>query len=177
MDSMHRAAHEQDPAAGPVTIPGKIARFLEEQANVAFAGTRSRDLVPFGHRVSGWRLGADGRTLTALVADATDILVESLQDNGQIALTVEEFPSHETYQFKGRYVRHRPLHPDEIHIVERIRGRFAKNMRMVFASMPEGIAGAFVSKPELAVEFEVSEVYLQTPGPGAGTRLVPPAEA
>jgi hypothetical protein len=40
----------------------------------------------------------------------------------------------------------------------------------------EDVLNAFVSNPSLAVEFEVLEVYLQTPGPGAGTRLAPPTE-
>ena len=66
---------------------------------------------------------------------------------------------------------------EDIDIVDRIRERFMKNMRTVFPAVPEGIVGAFISKPGLAVEFEVFEVYVQTPGPGAGTRLVPPAEA
>jgi len=157
-------------------IPEKIARFLEQRANVAFAGTRNRDLVPFGHRVSGWCIGADGRSLTAFIPEPAG-LVESLQENGELALTVEAFPSHETYQFKGRYVSHRPAHREDLAIVDRIRERFIKNMRAVFPLLPEGIAGAFTSKPALAVEFEVSEIYVQTPGPGAGARIVPPAEA
>ena len=37
-------------------IPGKIVRFLEQHANLAFAGTRDRDRVPYGHRVSGWHV-------------------------------------------------------------------------------------------------------------------------
>jgi hypothetical protein len=160
-----------------VTIPGKIAAFLEQRANVAFAGTRNRDLVPFGHRVSGWRIGADGRTLTALTTEpVTAGLIESLQENGQLALTVEDFPAHETYQFKGRYVSHRPAQHEDLAIVDRIRQRFMKNMRAVFPALPEGIAGAFISNPILAVEFEVSEIYVQTPGPGAGARIVPPQE-
>jgi hypothetical protein len=158
-------------------IPGKIVRFLEQYANVAFAGTRDRDLVPHGHRVSGWRVGPDARTLTALVTDhATGDLLESLQDNGQFALTIEEFPSHETYQFKGRYLRHRPLQPEDIENVNRIRERFVKGLRYAFSNAPENMLRAFVDQPGLAVEFEVLEIYLQTPGPGAGTRLVPQVE-
>jgi hypothetical protein len=41
-------------------IPGKIAQFLEQRANVAFAGTGNPDMVPFGHRVSGWCIGLRG---------------------------------------------------------------------------------------------------------------------
>ena len=128
-------------------IPGKIVRFLEQYANVAFAGTRNRDLVPYGHRVSGWRVGADGRSLTALIAEQfTDRLIESLEDNGEFALTVEEFPSHETYQFKGRYLRHRPLQREDIEIVDRIRDRFFKSVRPIFSDGPEERLKAFVLK-------------------------------
>ena len=159
-------------------IPGKIVRFLEQYANVAFAGTRDRDLVPHGHRVSGWHVGAGGRTLTVLIPEPfTAHLVESLEDNGQLAVTVEEFPSHETYQFKGRYLCHRPFQQEDVEIVNRIRERFARNVRPIYSDVPESLFKAFVGKPCLAVELEVLEIYLQTPGPGAGTRLVPPAEA
>jgi hypothetical protein len=158
-------------------IPGKIIRFLEQHANLAFAGTRDRDHVPHGHRVSAWYVGADGRGLTALVAEQfTAGLVESLEDNGEIALTVEEYPSHETYQFKGRYVGHRPVQADDFAAVERSRERFVKSLRPLYPDAPEGLLGGFILKPALAVEFEVREVYLQTPGPGAGARLVPPEE-
>jgi hypothetical protein len=131
-----------------------------------------------GHLVSGWRIGADGRTLTVLLPEPfTAGLVESLQDNGALAVTVESFPAHETYQFKGRYIRHRPVQPDDIDIVNRIRDRFMKSIRTIFPMAPEGTMKAFVSRPGLAVEFEVHEIYVQTPGPGAGARLVPPPEA
>jgi hypothetical protein len=161
-----------------IVIPGKIIRFLEQYANLGFAGTRSRELVPFGHRVSGWRLDGDGRTLTALVAELfTDHLVESLEDNGEFALTVGEFPSHETYQFKGRYRSHRPLRAEDHEAIDRIRERFVKSMRHLYADAPEPALKAFIPQPSVAVEFEVSEVYLQTPGPGAGVRLVPPPTA
>ena len=156
-------------------IPGKIVRFLEHYANLAFAGTRNAELVPSGHRVSGWRLDGDGHTLTALVSEQfTDHLVESLEANGEFALTVEEFPSHETYQFKGRYRTHRPLQPEDHEVVDRIRERFAKSVRRVEPNAPDHVLKAFILPPVLAVEFDVREIFLQTPGPGAGTRLVPP---
>ena len=166
-----------DCIACDIVIPGKILRFLEQYANVAFAGTRDRDLVPYGNRVCGWRVGDDQRTMTVLFPDEfTHKLLESLQHNGELAVTVEEFPSHETYQFKGRYLRHRAAEHGDVEIVDRIRRRFVKSTRPIFMNPPEEVLNAFVSPPVLAVEFEVAEVYLQTPGPGAGTRLIPPVE-
>jgi hypothetical protein len=140
-------------------------------------GTRDGNLVPFGHRVSGWRLGADQRTMTLLLpADFTQKVVELLQQNGELALTVGVFPGHETYQFKGRYLRHRAADLDDVEVVDRVRQRLVRNMKPMVYGPPEDALRASVSSPALAVEFEVREVYLQTPGPGAGTRLVPPVE-
>jgi hypothetical protein len=158
-------------------IPGKFIRFLEQYANVAFVGTRDRDLVPFGHRVSGWSVGPDQRTMTIFVPDEfLPKLVESLQQNGELAVTVEDFPSHETYQFKGRYLQHRAVQGNDVEIVDRVRRRFVKSLRPM-SYEPEDTLKSFVSPPALAVEFEVLEIYLQTPGPGAGTRIIPPVEA
>jgi hypothetical protein len=158
-------------------IPGKIVRFLDQYANVAFAGTRDGDLVPFGHRVCGWSVGADQRTMTILVpAEFLQRLVDSLHQNGELAVTVEAFPAHETYQFKGSYRHHREVQDGEAEIVDRIRRRFVKAVRPMSYDTEDALQ-AFVSPPALAVEFEVLEIYLQTPGPGAGTRLIPPVEA
>lgn len=161
----------------PITIPGRILKFLEQRANLAFAGTRDRELVPHGHRVSGWFVGADGRSITALVAaNFTVNLVDALQGNGELALTVEEFPSHETYQFKGRYLQHRDVKGEDIEAVDRIRDRFMKSVRHIYTDAPEHLLNAYIPAPAMAVDFDVREIFLQTPGPGAGTRLVPPAE-
>ena len=159
-------------------IPGKILRFLDERANVGFAGTRDANLVPRGHRVSAWQVDGPGRTLTAFIpSSSADRFVEHVLDNGRIALTVEEVGTHETYQIKGRYLSHRPVRPTEVEIALRARERFARSLRSLnpderWATM----MAASIPSPALAVEIEVQEVFLQTPGPGAGTRIVPPPD-
>ncbi len=159
-------------------IPGKIERFLMDRANIGTAGTRDHDLVPHGHRIVGWQVGSDHETLTCLVpALFTDHLLESLEDNGHFAVTIEEFPSHETYQFKGRTLRHRNIGDEDRAVHARLRQRFALGVRAVFAEMPAEVLHAYFLEPAIAVELQVQEIYLQTPGPGAGTRLVPPASA
>ena len=160
-------------------IPGKIVRFLEQHANAAFAGSRDRNLVPSGHRVSGWQLGADGRTLTAFIpAPFADSLVEAMLANGQLAVTLEEFPVHETYQLKGRYLSHRPVRPEEIEIANRTRERFARSIRAISPNEAHAnLLRASIARPTVAVEMEILEIFEQTPGPGAGARIFPPTEA
>ena len=159
-------------------IPGKIVRFLEERANVAIAGTRNRDLVPRGHRVTGWLVSEGGRIVRLFVPEASvPNLIEALEDNGRLAVTFEEVGTHETYQLKGRYVSHRPVQPAETDIASRTRERFVRNLRSLFPNerMPD-MLGRSIAPPAVVVEMEVREVFLQTPGPGAGTRLAPPPD-
>jgi hypothetical protein len=69
---------------------------------------------------------------------------------------------------------HRPVWPAEIQIAGRARERFAKGLRTYFSD-PQAVAAleASIPTPSLAVEIEVHEVFLQTPGPQAGRRIAP----
>ena len=156
-------------------IPAKVIRFLEDRASLGFAGTRDGNLVPSGHRVPGWHVDQSGRTLTVFMPDASATrLLEALRDNGRIALTFEEVGTHETYQVKGRYLSHRPVQPAEIAIAGAMRERFARGLRSL--NNDEQVAAllaASIPRPSLAVDVGVEEVFVQTPGPGAGARIAP----
>ena len=161
-------------------IPGKIVRFLEQHANMGFAGIRDRDLVPAGCRVSAWRVHPDGHTMTLFIPNPlVDQVIAALEDNGQLALTVEENGTHETYQLKGITCVTAPPRQDDLPLVARFRERFIRSIRHeIPPGVPEGFVGAFaVPDPEVAVDVDMREVYLQTPGPGAGSRLYPPLES
>jgi len=160
-------------------IPAKIIRFLEERANLGFAGTRDAALTPLGHRVSAWQVDGAGRAVSAFMRPVWEArFLESLRDNGSIALTIGETATHETYQIKGRYLSHRPIHPVEVEIADRVRERLA---RALFAHYQDERVVPFVKAsiptPTLVVAIEVHEVFVQTPGPGAGERIAPPPDA
>ena len=160
-------------------IPGKIVRFLEQHANMGFAGTRDRDLVPSGCRVSAWRVHPDGHTMTLFIPEPLVArVIASLEENGQLAVTVGEHPTHETYQLKGKYLSHRAVEVDDLPLVARFRERLVRAIRSeIPPGVPEAFVGGFaVHDPAVAVDMEIREVYLQTPGPGAGGRLYPPPE-
>jgi hypothetical protein len=156
-------------------IPPKIIRFLEERASLGFAGTRDANLVPAGHRVPGWQVDQAGRTLTVFMPDVSaSRLLEALRDNGRIALTFEEIGTHETYQIKGQYLSHRPVRPAEVDLSGAMRERFARALRSLFHDEhTAALMAASIPSPSLAIEVGVHEVFVQTPGPGAGARVAP----
>jgi len=146
---------------------------------MGFAGTRDRDLVPSGCRVSAWRVNPDGHTMTLFIPEPlVDRVIASLEENGQLAVTVGEHPTHETYQMKGKYLSHRAVEVDDLPLVARFRERLVRAIRSeIPPGIPEAFVGGFaVHDPAVAVDMEIREVYLQTPGPGAGGRLYPPPE-
>jgi len=146
---------------------------------MGYAGTRDRDLVPSGCRVSAWRVNPDGHTMTLFIPEPlVDRVIASLEENGQLAVTVGEHPTHETYQMKGKYLSHRAVEVDDLPLVARFRERLVRAIRSeIPPGIPEAFVGGFaVHDPAVAVDMEIREVYLQTPGPGAGGRLYPPPE-
>jgi hypothetical protein len=158
-------------------IPARIVKFIEQYANQALAGARDASLAPRGFRISAWHVHPDQQTLTVWIPDPlSSLLVECLLDNGQIAMTIGENVTHETYQLKGRYLRHRPVEADDLTRVMRVRERFGKSIRTELPPgiSPDAIARVAVPDPVVAVDVEVHEVFAQTPGPGAGTRIHPP---
>ena len=160
-------------------IPAKIIRFLEERANVGFAGTRDAALVPLGHRLSAWQVDVAGRALTAFMRPFSEArFVESLRENGAIAFTIGEMTTHETYQIKGRYLSHRPVQGVEAELADRVRDRLAKTLLAQYHDERiDPFVRASIPTPTLAVAVEVTEVFVQTPGPGAGERIAPPPDA
>lgn len=155
-------------------IPGKIIRFLDT-AGAAAAGTRNASLVPRIHKVSGWIVEPDGETMVCLIANTyTGQLTDNLDDNGRFTVTVVHIVSHETYQFKGEYIDQRPVTPEDLSVFESVRRRCVEQVQSFDPSAGEDIVAAHVVKPDTAVRFKVREIFLQTPGPGAGKRLYPP---
>ena len=64
------------------------------------------------------------------------------------------------------------MRPAEIEIAGAMRERFAKGLRSL--NNDEHVAAlmaASIPAPGLAVEIGVEEVFVQTPGPGAGARI------
>jgi hypothetical protein len=157
-------------------IPGMIIRFLEDKAMIAWAGTRDEEYVPHLHRVSGWLVEPDQETIACSIPEGfTTALISSLENNGRFALTVEQIGSHETYQFKGDYVDSRPCNETDMIAFERFRERFGSFVSNRMGLSKEACCSYFI-EPSLVIRFKVREIFLQTPGPGAGQRLVPPKE-
>lgn len=133
-------------------------------------GTRDADLTPECMRAVGARVHADRRHLTVFLPAATAARsMANLRDNAEIAVSFSEVPKHRTRQVKGRAVKLREATEAERADIERYVEAFSAEIALV--GLPPAVARRVACFPAHAVEVEVSEVFDQTPGPGAGARL------
>ena len=150
-------------------IPDKLVEFLHGPA-IFFLGTRNEEL-----RTSvSWAFGviadpeSDRVTIFVPTIENEEVL-KDLKTNGMVALSTVDGATHEAYQLKGKYVEIRPTNEREKAVQEIHRTK--AGARLVEAGMPPAMYQGFVMDPSVAVTFEVEEIFMQTPGPGAGDKL------
>jgi hypothetical protein len=136
------------------------------------AGTRDAALRPAHVCVVGAMVDDDHRTVTFFIPESRAArLLSDLRDNGRVAFGFG-LASHEAYQLKGTFLASRPMTAADTALQEAYRRRLFTAFRKVYpeeTARPYALGVAYT--PGVAVSFRVDEVYLQTPGPGAGTRM------
>jgi len=153
-------------------IPDRVIEVLRGPS-IMFAGTRDGELRGAHTPAVGAVVHDDRRTVTFFVAESrSQQLMSNLRDNGRVAFDFG-WMSHEAYQLKGTYLSSRPTTDADVLLQEAYRKELVASVRQT--AYPEEIARPFALglayRPGVAVTFRVDEVFLQTPGPGAGTRM------
>jgi hypothetical protein len=135
-------------------------------------GTRDADFRPAHICVVGAVVEDDRRTVTFFVPDSrSGRLLSNLRDNGRVAFSFG-LASHEAYQLKGTYLSARPTTADDVARQDAYRTKLLTAFRKVYPEeMARPYALGVAYQPGIAVSFRVEEVFVQTPGPGAGTRM------
>jgi hypothetical protein len=153
-------------------IPDRVVEVLHGPAWVQI-GTRDEALRPAHTIVVGAVVHDDRETVTVFVPAArSERVLRALKENGRIAVGFA-LASHEAYQLKGTYVSSRPT--DDADRARQEARRAALLGSALEAGYPEAIARplalGLAYTPGVAITFRAEEVFLQTPGPGAGTLL------
>jgi hypothetical protein len=153
-------------------IPDRVVEFLHGPVFLQI-GTRDDALRPAHVMAVGAVVHDDRQTVTVFApAGRAERALRDLTANGRIALGVGH-ASHEAYQLKGTYLSSRPT--DAADRARQEAYRIALLASLLEAGYPESIARplalGFAYTPGVAITFRAEEVFLQTPGPGAGTRL------
>ncbi len=133
-------------------------------------GSRDEQLRPEGLRAFGAsvRPGA-GTVAVYLQAKLADRTRKNLEANGAVAVTFSRVLDHYSVQIKGRALAIRAATAEDEAMSDRYLVAFAE--QLAFAGLPRSVIRRIRTRPGLVVEVEPLELFLQTPGAGAGRRV------
>lgn len=160
------------PSPTAPTLSPELAGFMQSGVSM-HAASRNADNVASLSRPLGCRVSPDHTRVTIFIlASHSGEMLASFRDNGRIAVVFSQPSTHRTIQVKGADAAVEPLQAGDEAIVSRHREAFVKELCGLGyeASLPSlllaGMRGDIV-----AVSFTVDAVFIQTPGPTAGTAL------
>jgi hypothetical protein len=158
----------------PPLLDEANAAFIQHHVNISVAARDAHNL-PAVTRAFGCRVSADRRSITVFLSSAwAATVLNDLQDNGAIAVVIGRPTTHEALQLKGKLERIAPLSDSDRDTIAAYRASFVAELDS--AGYHPGFAGAVVGGAVgdcVAVSFEPSSIFIQTPGPRAGRRLEP----
>ena len=152
-------------------IPDRVVEVLRGPS-VMQLGTRDAELRPAHSYVAGAIVHDDRQTITFFVTERrSKRILSDLEHNGRVAMAIAQ-ASHEAYQLKGSYVSSHPASDEEYAFQEAYRSKLWPALAEFWPEemVKPMILGA-VYRPSVAITFRVEEVFLQTPGPRAGSKM------
>lgn len=153
-------------------IPLQVAHFLAGHDIVMFAASAVGGR-PACTLCGVPRVEDEGRVLSiALSSKVVPDLLDNLTENPWIAVSATRAPDCVSYQIKGRALSIGPLDPSDVWA----RDRYVDDL-MVLLHSYNTLAREAQGRLRLAIDrrvrLEVTDVFSQTPGPGAGARMGP----
>jgi len=150
-------------------IPQSIVDLLKTGVSV-MVGTRDAALMPECTRAWGIRVADDGSTVTVVLSETfAGNTIENLRKNGQMAVTCTRPTDHITCQLKGRIRSIKRATSVDRDLSRRWHREFMAELSAI--GVPSALSEAWIAEPTVAVEFAVTDVFDQTPGPGAGRKV------
>lgn len=137
---------------------------------VTSVATRDAALAPELVPAVGSRVARDRRTLTVFVPRAlAGATLANIANNGHLAVTATRPSDHKSMQFKGTARGVHDAADTDRPLLEMLRGAMIEQLATF--GMPRTITRRLTFWPSVAIEIDVNDVFVQTPGPGAGMPL------
>lgn len=160
-------------ATPPTPISEDLVAFLAQGVSL-LVGTCDATLTPHCTRATGVRIHPDRCHATVYLPEVTSRnTVTHVAVNPRVAVLVSQPLDHRSFQMKGSVVRVAPAPSEALAFIEAYLASFARVLETV--GMPYEVVTNLSHWPSVALELQLEELFLQTPGPGAGARLSGPS--
>jgi hypothetical protein len=162
--------HRPRPTGAPV-VPDDLAAFLSGGYSVAVAA-RGLDGRPLAGVALACVPAGPGRLRVVMRAKANAALLTAVEAGSALAVTVSRPLDHRSIQVKAAAARRVATTPGDLAATAAQAEGF--RCELVLIGYPPAFAAAYVAHEPAdlaAVEMEPDAVFVQTPGPGAGSAL------
>jgi hypothetical protein len=150
-----------------------MAAFCQSGVGIAVA-SREADGWPVLTRGRGCRIDASGRVRLILRSGSGAALIAAIAAGRPVAATFSQPGSHRSIQLKAGSAEVRASEPADAAAADAQQAVFRD--LLIAAAYPAVFATTYCSaggQPLAAIEFVPEHAFVQTPGPGAGSRLEP----
>ena len=158
------------PSTSPVRLDPDLSALIGRGVSMALAARNGR-LRPSVTRGWGAKVLPDGRIRVFVARDPSRACQADILDNGAVAVVFADVATLRTIQLKGFDARVLPLAEGESAEILAYRDAFFAEIGKL--DTPLSVAMGMWTDGHVAVEFTPAELYDQTPGPGAGSRVAP----
>ena len=149
-------------------IPEKTFEVITE--GFGHIGSASNDKIPTHTDCLGASMNVEEDKITFFVRESlSNEVLSNLEENGR-ATIFAGVASHEAYQFKGQFVEARELTANEQEASSKLRAYFIEAMSGMGLPRP-AVERLFGVAPDMGVTVKIKEIFVQTPGPDAGSKL------
>jgi hypothetical protein len=132
-------------------------------------GTCNAARVPHAMRAVGIQVHEDRAHATVFLPEVTSRhTVTDVALNPRVAVLVSQPLDHKSLQIKGAVIEVAPATDAQREQVETYLSRFGRTLEAV--GMPYEVVTMISHWPAVGLVLSIDELYLQTPGPGAGQR-------
>lgn len=146
-----------------------LARFLEGPVMIILGTRDAADKPEIGRAVGARVLAVAGRVELVVSGWQWPGTVANLRDNGRLAATFSRPSDYETYQLKGR-AELRAADEDDLRQSERYRRETQAALETL--GLSPGLATHWLTaRGAVVLRLDVEEVFVQTPGSGAGASV------
>lgn len=136
-----------------------------------YVATCDRELEPESMFGMGVRVHPDRMTLTAYLPEAlAGATLANLKENPLITLTMNRPIDHKCVQIKGKAIDVRRSNDVDRELQAIFRAALIEQFEAI--GVPRSLTRRFVWWPSIAVDVQITDVFAQTPGPGAGEPIV-----
>lgn len=162
-----------DDNALPPVLDASHAEFIQHHVSINIA-SRDPDNLPSVSRALGCRVSADRRQVTVFIPRSrSSKLLKDIVTSCSVAVVFSRPSTHETLQLKGEDAVVSELQSGDRRYIEHCKQQFVEELSKISYSTEFATAVISQSNDEaIAVTFTPSAAFVQTPGPGAGERLL-----